>query len=187
MNLQAKLVETAKSWAAAKLKASELEIELKNLIERVAEAETEGAHNHVIGELRHRIREVRELRGMSQRELGEKLGFKNGQALISAIENGWREPAPSLLAQIEKALGTSFAVGDVDGSRTRTLSPLELQVLNAIAAYNGKPLSIALVADHVKCRTAEVSEPLEALVDDGLLAKTTGGFVLAEHANKGAA
>lgn len=52
-----------------------------------------------------RIREIRESQGMTQAELGERIGL-NGDR-VQKYENGVRKPKPELLKQFASALGVS--------------------------------------------------------------------------------
>ena len=53
----------------------------------------------------HRIREIREAQGMTQSELGEKIGL-NGDR-VQKYENGVRKPKADLLKKFASALGVS--------------------------------------------------------------------------------
>ena len=58
--------------------------------------------NNVIGT---RIKELRVEAGLSQRELGEKLGFCNQS--VSFWESGRREPSLDIVLQLAEFFGTS--------------------------------------------------------------------------------
>lgn len=61
--------------------------------------------------LGQRLRQLREKRDLSLRELGEKLGEKVGKksaAFLSDVEFGRRFPSEEVLKALAKALGTTF-------------------------------------------------------------------------------
>ncbi len=54
-----------------------------------------------------RIRELRELRGLSQNELAERAGYASGKAMISQIENGKIQISSPRLHALAKALNVT--------------------------------------------------------------------------------
>ena len=57
-------------------------------------------------QLKNKLKEIRLLRGMTQRELAEKLGIE--QSTISLYETGERMPNAAMAAKIASTLGVSF-------------------------------------------------------------------------------
>lgn len=57
-------------------------------------------------QLKNKLKEIRLLRGMTQRELAEKLGIE--QSTISLYETGERIPNAAMAAKIASTLGVSF-------------------------------------------------------------------------------
>ena len=57
-------------------------------------------------QLKNKLKEIRLLRGMTQREIAEKLGIE--QSTISLYETGERMPNAAMAAKIASTLGVSF-------------------------------------------------------------------------------
>jgi transcriptional regulator with XRE-family HTH domain len=60
----------------------------------------------------HRFRAAREIRGLSQRALGEETGFD--QAYISRVERGLERPSVDFLVRVGRALGLRELVAQVE-------------------------------------------------------------------------
>lgn len=63
--------------------------------------------NDVLGKLGQRIREIRTLRGMTQGELAERVGFR--ASYFSQIENGGKGATLDTLAAVAAALGMTLS------------------------------------------------------------------------------
>lgn len=82
-----------------------------------------------------RLRQVRELRQLSQKDLGERVGTSDKQ--IYRYENGTNEPTADILTRIAQALEVSadYLLGMVDSPtdhvREEDLSPMERRLIQA--------------------------------------------------------
>lgn len=99
-----------------------------------------------------RLREVREKRGYTQRELAKICGI--GENQINKYENGGGDPSLSSLATIAQALGvsTDYLLGLSDDPHNEAyvnLSPDELKLVNAYALGDSSTI-IDLITRRIK-------------------------------------
>lgn len=91
-----------------------------------------------------RLREVRELRGLTQNELALRLGF--GQSQMNKYENGKSDPTPEVLVRLSNALEVSvdWLLGLVDAPnghrQVAQLSPQESRLIGALRTGDFKKL-----------------------------------------------
>jgi len=111
--------------------------------------------DHSRPKLGHHLRAARELRGLSQYDLAEKLG--KDQRSISQMENDKRTPSVAELLQIADILDVSI-VSFFDGALTpNDLDLLMLQQLNRLPTVNSKRAVIELV--RLFCDALEAERP----------------------------
>lgn len=67
-----------------------------------------------MGHLAEMVKARRELLGLSQMALGEKINLRDGKSYFSRIENGLVIPSRSRLSELETALG--FAAGELQSA-----------------------------------------------------------------------
>jgi transcriptional regulator with XRE-family HTH domain len=99
-----------------------------------------------------RLREWREKRGWSQRELARLCGL--GEAQVSKYENGHTDPSASVLKAMCSQLGVSadYVLGLSDSPRGDLVTALrddERQLLEALLAGDG-PTVLTIVSDMLR-------------------------------------
>jgi transcriptional regulator with XRE-family HTH domain len=96
-----------------------------------------------------RLRQARQERGWSQRELARQCGL--GEAQVNKYEKGHNDPSATYLAIIAQALGVSadYLLGLTDNPRGElgdTLKPEQRQLLDALDEGDS-PTALAIVSD----------------------------------------
>lgn len=189
------LQDAARRWAAAKAEVEAAELELLKLSMALDSGEEfatdlESAATR-IARLRLAILRTRKARAWSQKKLGIAIGYAadSAQSRVSQIENGSATVTSDLIVRICDALGvtpTELEQAGNDGvespSPRTPMSQTKRKIVEALKRTNGEPVTIATLSDRIGCTTSDCFAEADELVDEGLVAKVPGGFVIAKEA-----